>query len=73
MVKTYECIGIFPLEFTDGQQVEAGETFSRDFEKTSGVQHELWLIQVGHIIEKVPAKQVTKTPSGPSPVKGDKE
>lgn len=49
MEKKYESIGIFPLEFPDGQQVEAGEAFTRDFEKTTGVEHEQWLIGLGHI------------------------
>lgn len=59
MVKQYECIGIFPLEFPDGQQVEAGEKFERDFEKTTGVEHERWLTELGHIRVIGP---VTKTP-----------
>ena len=63
MVHEYENIGIFPLEFRDGQQVESGEKFKRDFEKSvEGAEHETWLASVGLIrriveIPKVPAKQ----------------
>lgn len=61
--KTYENIGIFPLEFPDGQQAESGETFKRDFDATTGADHARWLIQLGHIREVVAPAQVTKTPS----------
>lgn len=64
MKNKYECVGIFPLEFADGQQVESGEMFERDFEATTGTQHELWLIQNGMIREVLPPSKVTKTPSG---------
>lgn len=68
MVKNYECIGILPLEFVDGQQVEAGESFTRDFEATTGVEHEQWLIQLGHIrlvgeVSKTPARAVVVPPA----------
>lgn len=32
MVRRYEACSIYPLDFGDGQSVEAGETFERDFE-----------------------------------------
>lgn len=49
MEKTYEVIGILPLEFTNGQQAETGEQFVRDFAKTTGEHHEQFLIMTGHI------------------------
>lgn len=52
--KRYASISILPLEFPDGQQVEAGEEFERDFAETTGEAHEQWLIRLGHIREVVP-------------------
>jgi len=49
MLKTYECYGLIPLSFPDGQQVETGEMFTRDFEKTTGLVHEHFLINTGQI------------------------
>jgi hypothetical protein len=56
--RTYECIGTIPLAFTDGQEVETGETFERDFSASNeGNSHEAWLINVGLIrrVEPVPS------------------
>lgn len=66
MTKRYKVLGILPLEFPDGQQAETGEEFDRDFEATTGVEHETWLIQLGHIAEVVAPAQVTKTPIRPT-------
>ena len=64
MEKTYECLGILPLAFKDGQEVETGEIFKRDFAATTGTKHELWLIQLGHIREVIAPADVTKIPHG---------
>ena len=59
MERKYECIGLCPLAFPDGQEVESGETFVRDFAKfPDGVAHERFLIRAGHIrvvMEPTPA------------------
>lgn len=63
MLKRYECVGALPLDFPDGQSVESGETFTRDFEKsTGGVEHERFLIVTGNIREKIeePVQATTK-------------
>lgn len=57
MKKRYECIGILPLSFPDKQEVESGEFFERDFEATTGLDHEAFLINTGLI------RRVTPVPS----------
>ncbi len=58
MIKKYEVIGAFPLEFQDRQQAETGETFERDFAASiEGEENERWLITCGLIREIVPISQ----------------
>lgn len=51
MTRKYECIGVLPLAFAKPhrQEVETGEFFERDFEATSGLEHEAFLINCGLI------------------------
>lgn len=67
MLKKYKNIGAFPLEFTNGQQVETGEEFSRDFEALTtasydGLAHEQWLVTLDHIslVEDLPVSRPSR-------------